>query len=173
VYYNKLVAASVFLSFKNPLCFIQKLINNKIMKTKNRTGLFFCLLPVIFLSCKKENKDDLEILTSKTWKYGLTDHNMATNPPGVILYHAVQTCEQDDRLVFKPDGRLIINRGYVQCNSSEKAIDTVSYSYDKFNKKLTVDGVVYIIAGESTSQIKYYIATPSASGYNWIVFLLE
>ena len=136
------------------------------------------ILLMCFYSCgsKDKNVSNENILTSKSWKRGMTDRNSSTNPTSnsqEILYAAIPSCQQDDVLQFNSDGKLVINNGSDKCSTDEQATQTVNYSYDKTNNELTIDGVKYKVAEMTSSQIKYYAELSSQTGYSYIVYLLQ
>ena len=143
------------------------------MKSKYLSLLIVLLFA--FSSCKKDNKQPANILTSKTWKMGLVDENPATNPPGNILYYPVQDCDKDDTFKFTPDGNLIIDRGTDKCSLDELLTETQTYTLNRSTKELVINGVKFTLAEESTSQIKYYaqIPTPFSTNYQYLIFLLQ
>lgn len=126
-----------------------------------------------FSSCKKDNKNSTDIFTSKTWKRGLTDKNPSTNPPGKVLYSPVQNCEKDDTFKFATDGSFIINRSTEKCDLDESQNETDTYTLNRTTRELVISGVRYILAEESSNQIKYYVTIPSQTGYDYLVFLLQ
>jgi hypothetical protein len=126
-----------------------------------------------FSGCKKDNKNSTDIFTSKTWKRGLTDKNPSTNPPGKVLYNPVQNCEKDDTFKFATDGSFIVNRNAEKCDPDELQNETDTYTLNTTTKEFVINGVSYTLAEESANQIKYYVAIPSQTGYNYMVFLLQ
>lgn len=141
-----------------------------------RPFIFLLLTPVIFTlpACKKDTGNPPKnILSSKTWKRGLTDKNPSTNPPGKIIYYAVKDCEKDDTFKFDPDGELTLNRNNSQCNPDEQKVALLTYALQEETKKLTIDGTDYILLEESKNQVKYGAALSSGTGNEYLVFLLQ
>ncbi|WAC40092.1 hypothetical protein [Pedobacter sp. SL55] len=127
-----------------------------------------------FIGCKKdENEEIIDVITSKTWKFGLTDLNTHTNPSGSNTYYAVLECEQDDTFTFKADGTLVRNFSTKKCEGDVGASKTVNYSYNKEIKELTIDGVKYSVVEENRSQLKYILTTPATSGVSNKIYLLH
>ena len=141
------------------------------MKIKQLLNL--ALLAIVSLNCKKDNVDSASFLLDKSWKRGISDKNIYSNPSGRILYAAVSNCQQDDIYDFKPDGTLSITKGTERCNVVELASEVQTYSYNKRTKELTINGIKYKLAEESEDQIKYFAALPAESGSDYMVFLLE
>ena len=131
------------------------------------------LFTIAFLSCSKDKDDQINTLTSKTWKRGKTDLNPTTNPQGPILYYAVLNCEADDTFKFNGDGSLTINRNNDKCNQDELQNENQSYSLNRPGKELIVNGTTYTLAEESNNQIKYYAVIPTTSGFQSLIFLLQ
>lgn len=103
----------------------------------------------------------------------MVDKNPSTNPSGRVLYYAVQNCEKDDTFIFGSNKELIVNQGTNKCVNEEPATTTLLYTYNESSKELIIDGIKYTIAEESKDQIKYYTYIPSATGNDYLVFLLE
>jgi len=145
------------------------------MKKINSVLKFSALAFLIVISaCKKDESEEIiDILTSKTWKYGLEDINTSTNPSGTNVYYAVEECEQDNSFLFKTDGTLVITNGTKKCNDTETATTTLSYSYNKQTKELIIDGVKYKVVEENKTQFKYIAVVPSGTGYNNVIYLLQ
>lgn len=135
-----------------------------------KLALAFAIL--LFVSCKKDTVN-LDILTSKTWRPTLVDKNTSSNPQGNNLYYALLNCEKDDIYKFQPDGKLVVNHGSNECNDAETTIETLNYSYNRTTKELMINGVKYIVAEETSSQLKYYTATSSMTTSNNLIFLFE
>jgi len=127
----------------------------------------------IFSGCKKDSKKTADILTSKTWKIGLTDKNPSTNPQGSIMYNPAPNCTMDDTFKFGPDGKLVLNRNTEKCGQNELQTETQTYTINRATKKLTIDGMEFNLAEESNIQIKYYAAIPSTTGFVNMIFLLQ
>ena len=127
----------------------------------------------LFTNCKKDNSSSSDILISKSWKRALIDKNPSTNPSNNVVYYAVQNCEKDDTFKFNSDGKLLLNRNTNKCDQSETQNITQSYTINKEKKELVIDGTIYILAEETSSQIKYYSVMPSATGFQYQIFLLQ
>jgi hypothetical protein len=139
-----------------------------------RKFLPFILIAVLGLTnCKKDKSTSTEILVSKTWKKALNDKNTATNPTGTVIYSSVQNCELDDTFNFGTDGKLLVNNGSVKCEQNETQNTTQTYSLKRTTKEFTINGTKYVLAEESSSQIKYYTAIPSGTGFQYLIFLLQ
>ena len=136
-------------------------------------------LSVLFLfalvsSCKKdENEEMIDIITSKAWKFGLTDLNTHTNPSGDNTYYAVLECEKDDTFTFKTDGTVVRVFGAKKCDGDTGTSKTLNYSFNKETKELAIDGVKYTVVEENKSQLKYVLVTPQASGVGNKIYLLQ
>lgn len=128
-------------------------------------AVFFCL------QCKKDNQQT-NTLTVNKWKRGLIDKNVASNPHGRILYYAVLDCQKDEELRFNPGGTLIITYGADKCDPDEPENEVLPYTYNRAGKELVIDAVKYTLAEETENQIKYYAVVPSATGYDYLVYLL-
>ena len=136
--------------------------------------LTFILIAVLGLTnCKKNKSTSTDILTSKTWKIALNDKNMSTNPTGTVTYLSVQNCDLDDTFNFGKDGKILINKGAVKCEQNETQNSTQTYILNRTTKEFTINGTKFILAEESSSQIKYYTAIPRASGFQFLIFLLQ
>lgn len=140
---------------------------------KNVKLFVVVLLVFMIVSCKKDIVIPEEILTSKSWKRALSDVNPATNPPGNVLYYGVQQCEKDDTFTFSQDGIVTINKGTDKCDGNEMQIERITYNVNRSSKTLTIAGTSFMIAEESQQQIKYYVAAPPGTPYQYIVFLLQ
>lgn len=143
---------------------------------KTRQILVFATLLVFttFLSCKKdENEETINIITSKAWKFGLTDLNKHTNPSGTPNYYPVLECEKDDTFTFKTDGTMVRTFGAKKCGDSKETSKTVNYSFDKDTRALTIDGVKYSVLEENKSQLKYVLATATTMGVSNEIYLLQ
>jgi hypothetical protein len=141
---------------------------------KKQSILLFHLILFLALlsSCKeKDENEPANFLLAKDWKRGLVDKNTSTNPPGRIVYYAVLNCQKEDTFRFGSDGTLTINQGTDKCDNNESVYKTVAYT--KNNKDLILDGVKFTLAEESKTQIKYYAPLPPATGYDYMVYLLE
>lgn len=142
------------------------------MKTK---FLLIIILVIGFLTnCKKDNSSSSDIITSKVWKKSLSDKNPSTNPPGSnqILYNGSE-CEKDDSYTFGNDGRLTINRSPIKCNHNEIQTEVQEYSVNRASKELMINSVKFTLAEESKNQLKYYATIPQATGFAYLIFLLE
>lgn len=136
--------------------------------------IYFILIILAFASCKKTNTttDQSYLLTHKSWKPALTDKNTSTNPEGTAnVYHATLNCERDDSYSF--EDKLTINRGDDKCNSSEISPDVSDYTVDFTARKIAIKGITYDLAEVSATQLKYYAPVPTATGYNYIIYLFE
>lgn len=134
--------------------------------------LLILLMTVSFcLQCKKDNQET-DALTTNKWKRGLTDKNISSNPPGRILYHTALNCQKDDELKFNPSGTLMINNGADKCDADEPEAESLTYSYNRASKEFVIDTERYTLAEETDNQIKYFAPLPSASGYDYVVYLL-
>lgn len=134
------------------------------------------MLLVLFLlsSCAKDDENTpANLLVSKTWKKGVVDKNVNSNPPGRVFYNPWSDCKKDDLITFDSNGKLTVDQGKVKCESKEPLIRTMSYTYDKVTKQLTIDGALFTVAEESKDQIKYYSHLPSHTGYDYMVYLLQ
>lgn len=144
-------------------------------KIDMRTGTLLLIFmgALAFTGCKK--KDHKNILTSKTWKRGMTDKNPATNPDGNVLYYAVQDCDKDDTFKFGTNGQLMLNRGEDKCDPDEVETEVLSYTIDRSAKKITIDGMKYDLLEESNNQIKLALFIPYSTGYQnrTFIFLLQ
>ncbi len=139
-----------------------------------RKFLPFILIAVLGLTnCKKDKSTSAEILVSKTWKKALNDKNTSTNPIGTVTYSSVQNCEVDDTFNFGTDGKLLVNKGAIKCEQNEAQNTNQTYSLNRTTKEFTINGTKYILAEESNSQIKYYTAIPSVTGFQYLIFLLQ
>lgn len=145
------------------------------MKKKSQVlALFILLLLIIAFACKKdENEEIIDIITSKAWKFGLTDLNTHTNPAGNNSYYAVLECEKDDTFTFKTDGTMVRTFNSKKCDGDVGAFKTVNYSFNKDTRELTIDGVKYAVTEENKSQLKYVLVTPAATGANNRIYLLQ
>lgn len=141
------------------------------MKIKYLT--LIALIILTLSSCKKNSENSLNTLTTKTWKRALNDKNTSTNPKGTTLYNAVQNCEKDDTSKFGSDGNLILNRGTDKCDPNETQTVTQIYTIDRATKELIINGNKFTLAEESSDQTKYYAVIPQASGFAYLVYLLE
>jgi hypothetical protein len=130
-------------------------------------GLF---LVCSFAGCKK--KDD-SVLTSKTWRKSRNDKNAATNPPGSVFYLFASPCELDDTYSFETNGNLKITSGASACFSGEAPEINKSYSLNRSNKELIIDGNKYTLAEETKEQLKYYSPAPSVTGFQYVVYIFE
>ncbi|WP_256009742.1 hypothetical protein [Desertivirga xinjiangensis] len=139
---------------------------------KLRLASIIMLLFIMF-GCKKDKDDATDFLTSKTWKMGIRDKNPSSRPPGLFTYHSVPTCIQDDIYHFKKDGVLEITRNGEKCDEAELSKVVLSYSYNRENGELIIDGVKYVIFEHSAQQIKYYGVLPHATGYDYNVYMLQ
>lgn len=140
----------------------------------NRKFLPFFLIPVLGLTnCKKDKSTSTEILVSKIWKKALNDKNPSTNPTGTVIYSSVQNCDLDDTFSFGTDGKLLVNKGAVKCEQNETQNTTQTYSLNRTTKEFTINGTNYILAEESSSQIKFYTAIPNGTGFQYLIFLLQ
>lgn len=144
------------------------------LPVKHFTSLVIMALIVLMLSsCKKNSESAPNLLTSKTWKFSLTDKNPATNPSGANAYYAVQNCEKDDTFKFGSDGKLEWFRNKDQCGINETPVVTRTYTYNHKTKELLIDGDKFILAEESKSQIKYYKPIARTNGFDNLIFLLQ
>ncbi|MNJ92880.1 hypothetical protein D3C87_105540 [compost metagenome] len=145
------------------------------MKKISQLFVFTILMVVtVFLACKKdENEELIEIITSKAWRFGLTDLNTRTNPSGTVTYFAVPECEQDDTFTFKTDGTMVRTFGAKKCEGNTATSKTVNYSFNKETKELIIDGIKYSVAEENKSQFKYVLTVPEATGFSNRIYLLQ
>ena len=127
-----------------------------------------------FVGCKKDESEEIiDVLTSKTWRYGLKDLNASTNPSGNNVLFAVPECEQDDTFTFRADGKMVRAYGSKKCDGNTATNKTVDYTFNKQTKELTIDGVKYTVVEENRTQFKYYQVVPNATGSNNIIYLLH
>jgi hypothetical protein len=139
-----------------------------------KTLLPFILIAIFSLTnCKKDNPGSSDILLSKTWKKALSDKNPSSNPSGTVTYYAVQNCEKDDIFKFNSDGKLTLNKNADKCDPNENQNVTQSYTINRTSKELVIDGTKFTLAEETNSQIKYYTVVPSATGFQYLIFLLQ
>ena len=134
------------------------------------------LIGLTFYSCKKDSNavdSQMSLLTSKPWKPALIDKNSSTNPKGNIIYHATLNCEKDDNYLFSSNNILKINRGQLKCENDVISADISDYGIDLTKQKITINGIEFILAEVSLTQLKYYSSTPSVSGYENIIYLFE
>lgn len=146
------------------------------MKKQNQIlAITFLSFFVLMFSCKKDESEEMiDILTSKTWKYGLEDINTLTNPSGSNnVYFAAPKCEQDDTFTFKTDGTVLRSYGNTKCDGNTATSKTVNYSFNKTTKELVIDGVKYTVTEENKTQFKFYAVVPNASGFNNVIYLLQ
>lgn len=145
------------------------------MKKQSRVlALSILFLFVLVFACKKdENEEMIDIITSKNWKFGLTDLNTHTNPSGNNTNYAVLDCEKDDTFTFKTDGTMVRVFGAKKCDGDTGTSKTVKYSFNKDTKELVIDGVKYTVVEENKSQLKYVLVTTAASGTSNIIYLLQ
>ncbi|GAB1462234.1 hypothetical protein MASR2M52_02100 [Pedobacter sp.] len=111
----------------------------------------------------------IDVLTSKTWKFGMKDLNASTNPSGTNFYFAVPECEQDDTFLFREDGTMIRNYGSKKCDNETSANKTVPFSFNKQTKELIIDGVKYKVVEENKTQFKYVLVTVNGAA----IYLLQ
>lgn len=143
-----------------------------------KTGQIFVVAALVFVAafagCRKEESEEMiDVITSKTWKFGLTDLNKQTNPSGNNAYYAVLECEQDDTFTFKTDGTVLRAYGAKKCTGNDAANQTFSYSYNKATKELVMDGVKYTVVEENKTQFKYVQTMPNVSGVSNQIYLLQ
>lgn len=145
------------------------------MKKISQFLVFTALLVfTAFVGCKKDESEEMiDILTSKTWRFGLKDLNTSTNPPGNNVLFAVTECEQDDTFTFRADGKMLRAYGAKKCDGNTAANKTVDYIFNKETKELTIDGVKYAVVEENKTQFKYYRVVPNATGSNNTIYLLH
>ena len=137
------------------------------------TRLAIILLIVLTLSnCKKDSESAPNLLTSKTWKYGVIDKNPSTNPPGKNAYYAVHDCQMDHTFKFGSDGKLEQFLNNDDCGVN-KTVITKTYTYNSKKKELWINEDKFTIAEESNSQIKYYIPITRTNGVENLIFLLQ
>lgn len=145
------------------------------MKKQSRVlALSVLFLFVLVLACKKdENEEMIDIITSKAWKFGLTDLNTHTNPSGNNAYYAVLECEKDDTFTFKADGTVVRVFGAKKCDDDTGTSKTLNYSFNKETKELVIDGVKFTVVEENKSQFKYVLVTTATSGASNRIYLLQ
>lgn len=141
---------------------------------KSSTTILFTFLSLVFVNCDKNNNVPEDILSSKVWNRAIIDLNSSTNPSGEVSYYLVSDCELDDSFNFKSDGTLVINRNENKCDPNEIQYDTLSYSIDRTNKELVIDGFTYTLLEESLNQIKYSALVPYGTSFGKTqIFLLQ
>lgn len=145
---------------------------NKIYFMKKFNTLLLFLF-ILFFGCKNDGVEVKVSLTSKMWTPALIDKNTSTNPSGQVLYKAFLNCEKDDTYSFGADGKLTINRGVNQCNSSEINKEILNYTYSANTKELVINGIKYTVVDESEVQLKYYTAIPNATSFQYLIFLFN
>ncbi len=143
-----------------------------------KTGALLAFATLIlftaFIGCKKDESEEvIDIITSKTWKFGLVDLNTSTNPGGANSYFPVPECEQDDTFTFKENGTMVRTFGSKKCDGSTETNETVNYSFNKETKELTIKGLKYTVVEENKTQFKYYIVVPNTTGFNNQIYLLQ
>lgn len=139
-------------------------------RTTQILALSVFLLFTLLFSCKKEEHEQMiDVLTSKTWKFGMKDLNASTNPSGTNFYFAVPECEQDDTFLFREDGTMIRNYGPKKCDGETTANKTVPFSFNKQTKELIIDGVKYKVVEENKTQFKYVLVTITGTA----IYLLQ
>ncbi|KHJ37477.1 hypothetical protein PBAC_23210 [Pedobacter glucosidilyticus] len=140
---------------------------------KIKLSVFLTLTLLTLLACNKDEDSSSTTITSKIWKRALIDKNPSTNPQGAMSYYAVLDCEKDDTFKFESNGNLVINRGANKCETSEDSNNTQTYTLNRANKELLINGARFTLAEESSEQIKYYATLPMASGFSQVIFLLQ
>ena len=122
---------------------------------------------VILSACKKtKTVNALDyLLTSKPWKIATVDNNPATNPKGTVLYAASPNCMLDDTFAFDNNGEILVRTGKNHCDPNEGESFILYYYHDKTGNSITIDNKTYKIAELSDTQLKYYLVTPTATGF--------
>jgi hypothetical protein len=140
-------------------------------------SIYILCLGALFLSaCKKAKTDTTtaDLLTAKTWKYATVDNNVASNPKsGTLLYAPIAACLADNVYTFGSDGKLIINNGSNHCDAGEGAVTSYSYSIDKTNNTIIINGTLFTIAEITETQLKYYAVVPGTSGVQNLVYIFQ
>lgn len=129
-----------------------------------------------FYACTKEDTIDNattaeRLLKSREWKPSVIDLNPVTSPAGKLLYNPVLECQKDDIYKFSKDS-ITVSKGETLCESSETGYQ-VSYSMDFSRRKITINGIEYMLGEVTATQLKYYLRVPSESGYDYQVFLFQ
>jgi hypothetical protein len=140
---------------------------------KIKLSALISLAFLTLLACNKDEDSSSTTITSKIWKIALIDKNPSTNPQGTISYYAVLDCEKDDTFKFESNGNLIIYRGASKCEVNETQNITQTYTLNRANKELVINGTRFILLEESKDQIKYYAVLPMVSETSSMIFLLQ
>ncbi|MBP1616809.1 MAG: hypothetical protein H6Q14_636 [Bacteroidetes bacterium] len=134
---------------------------------------YLILFVLAVTNCDKNNEENGNILLTKTWKRTVIDKKPTSNPAGKILYDAILECEKDDTFTFNADNTLTIHKGLNKCDPTDSNSRVVKYSYDNQKNELIIDGIKYTLSEVSNGQIKYYLPIAHATGYDYLVYILE
>lgn len=139
------------------------------MKKFNLPLLLLIITVSTLMGCAKD--EVIDPLFNKTWKRALKDQNPSTNPQGEVLYQPISDCQKDDVFSFNADGTFKIDNGTEKCEPTEAKTETGTYSVA--NKEIIIKGTKYTLAEASATQVKYYTAVASGSGFVYVIVLLQ
>ena len=115
---------------------------------------------MLLFSCKKdsESKTKSELLTTGSWHVSAYTVDPAIDFDGdgtdeTNVYAVMDQCIKDDHTTFFTDGTAELDEGATRCNSSDPQTMQLSWSIDKDETQLEVQGIQYLIESLSESQM--------------------
>ncbi|UYQ93183.1 hypothetical protein MKQ68_24170 [Chitinophaga horti] len=125
-------------------------------------------------ACEKEETIDnastaAAFLKAGEWVPTTIDQNPVTSPAGKLLYNPVLECQKDDTYKFSADS-MTVNKGATLCGGDETGYQ-VKYSMDFNRRKITINGVEYMLGEVTPKQLKYYVRLSSQAGYDYQVYI--
>lgn len=142
------------------------------------TNLFRYLLVTVFttllFSCKKDGANSAaasksDLLTSQYWVITKYEGKINTEPwtDGFLFF---ETCEQDDRWLFKKDGSIELSEGSNACsgNQPNQVLDELRWAFLNNDTKIEIDGKTFTI-DQLDEKVFVVSANEQISGMNYSV----
>jgi hypothetical protein len=137
------------------------------MKTKMLTLAFMFLTVFTFSACKKNKEETVvskqSLLTGKTWV--MTKNEVQFNGgPLVDVFPFFETCEKDNRWVFKTDGSVEFTEGPLACdnNTPGQVLDVLRWAFHDNETKLEIDGQTGVIEQLDQNVLRTSVTDPVA-----------
>lgn len=125
-----------------------------------RASVVLFLSMLLFVSCSKDEKTTIEILTAHPWKIsaavispGIT--NPANGSVITDLLALAGSCLADNVFSFTVDSKYVEDEGPTKCDPSDPQLTTGTLALSADNKTFTVDGTVYTFETVSEDKLVY------------------
>lgn len=125
-----------------------------------KTVAVVCVCAMCVLACKKENdtRSRTDLLTTGSWHVAayIIDPAIDYNSDGTAetdIYAIMDDCIKDDHTTFFANGTAELDEGATKCLPGDAQKTSLTWSIDKDETKLEVQGIEYLIKSISESQM--------------------